>query len=166
MFYLFQMYVTSVFIWMLHMLHWLYTYIANYVLIVSPCFGMFQQVLLTTRSNLRASTRCTRCPCTSRRGPRRWSMQPAQHICMRAMLPPSLSHRGMCVVLSLALRHARCDPSLSHWSTRIGSLSHWGRRIVFPLSRMQLDGQDDAWGAAGGGVGRSSSRRRRLFPKK
>jgi hypothetical protein len=47
----------------------------------------------------------------------------------------------------------------------LGSLSHWGRHVVFPLSRMQLDGQEDAWGVAGGGVGRSSSRRRHVFQK-
>jgi energy-converting hydrogenase Eha subunit C len=45
--------------------------VATYVLIVSPCFSMLQQVLLPTCSDLRASTRFTRRPCMTRRGPSR-----------------------------------------------------------------------------------------------
>jgi hypothetical protein len=41
MFYLFQMYVISVFIWMLHMLHWLYTYVTN---VCFNCFTLFRYV--------------------------------------------------------------------------------------------------------------------------
>jgi hypothetical protein len=86
-------------IWMLHMFshicykcmfqmfHLFQTYISNilsgyciccsgythmlqtYVLIVSPCFSMLQQVLLPMCFDSRESTRCTRRPSTTRCGP-------------------------------------------------------------------------------------------------
>jgi hypothetical protein len=172
------------FVWMLHMSQ-------TYVSIVLPCYSTLQQVLLSKHSDLRASTRCTRRPYNNRRGPPRWSMQSAQDMCMRIVLPPSFSHWGTRAVISLALGYACCDPSLSHaarvsltlgharcsLSLELGytrcvpsllhvvvlSLSHWGTRDVFPLYLSQ----EEAWGVAtaGGGVG-CSNRRRRVFPQK
>ena len=44
------------FIWMFHMLHWLYTCCKHMFQFVSPCFSILQQVLLPTCSNSRACT--------------------------------------------------------------------------------------------------------------
>jgi hypothetical protein len=107
------------------------------------------------------------------------SMQLAQHICMRAILPLShtlgqawcalsLSLSGACALWSLSLSHA-VGVSLALGAHALCSLSCIGVRALcsLPLSCMQLGGQKDAWGAeaVGGGVGRSSSRRRRVFQK-
>jgi hypothetical protein len=100
MFLLFQTYVASVLsrycISCGSYIHMLQTYVS----IVSHCFSILQQVLHPTRSDSRASTRCTRHPCTTRPGPLQWSMQPSQHMCIRVVLPPSLSHWGTGAVLS------------------------------------------------------------------
>ena len=85
----------------------------TYVLIVSPCFSMLQLVLLPTCSDSWASKRCTRYPYNTRRGPLWWSMQSAQHMCMRTVLPSSLWHWGARAMLSLALGHTHYDSSLS-----------------------------------------------------
>jgi hypothetical protein len=98
-------YVASVFIWTLHMLQLLDTYDAN------VCFSL-QWVLLPTRSNSRTSTRCTKRPCTTRYGPPRWSMQSAQHMCMRAMISLSLSLYVVCSQgVSRISACALCSPS-------------------------------------------------------
>jgi hypothetical protein len=110
-----------------------------------------------------------------RHGPHSGASSQLKHMCMRVLLPPSLSRIGTCALaLFLTLGHARCDP-LSRMQlglSRIGacapcSFSCIEVRAVFPVSRMQLVGPEDAWGAVGGGVGHSSSRRRRrVFRKK
>jgi hypothetical protein len=99
---------------------------------------MLQQVLLPTRSDSRASTRYSRHPYTTRHGPPWWSMQPAQHMCMRTMLPLSNTHWSTRAVLSLslALGHACCDPSLSHM--QLGSLSHWGSLLLSRIGARAL----------------------------
>jgi hypothetical protein len=82
-----------------------------YVSIVSSC--LLQQVLLPTRSISRASTRCTTCPCTTRRGPPWWCMKPAQHMCMHVVLPPSLSSgHARCALSRIGVR-ALWSPSLA-----------------------------------------------------
>jgi hypothetical protein len=176
-----------VFIWMLHMLKWLYTYVISvcskcftffrrmlqvflsacciccggymhmlqpYVSIVSPCFSMLQQVLLPTPDS-RASMRCTRRPCTTRHGPPRWSMQPAQHICMRAVLPRSL-----------VLGHAHCSHSrIGGMRTMICLSLAWGyARSVPSLFRMQLSRSTRMLSRVGAAAARGDmgcSRRRR-----
>jgi hypothetical protein len=101
MFHMFQTYVPSVLSGCCICCSGYTHMLKTYVLIVSHCFSMLQQVLLPMCSDSRASTRCTRRPSTTRRGPPWWSMQPAQHMCMHVMLP-------------LALGHCICDLSLSH----------------------------------------------------
>jgi hypothetical protein len=102
-------------------------------------------------------------------GPPRWSMRPAQHMCMRAMLPPSLSHWVMRAVIPLF-------QDLSYWGTCVVFfLSHWGTRILFPLSLAcswarprtcssgQVQQRKEAWGAtvAGGACSKKSKKRHR-----
>jgi hypothetical protein len=146
MFHLFHLDVACL-ISMMHMLQWLYTYVASvcskyftcfrrmlqvfyldvtYVTnIYFNCFSMLQQVLPPTRSNSRARSRCTRHLRTTRRGPHGGACSRLNICaCTLCSLP-----------LSLALGHARCalsrfgyaccDPSFSHADTarvsRIGA---------------------------------------------
>jgi hypothetical protein len=141
MFHMFQMYVASVLsgccICCSSYIHMLQTYVS----IVLPCYFTLQQVLLPMHSDLRASTRCTRRPYSTRRGPPRWSMQPAQHMCMHAVLPPSFSYLGARVLWSLCIRvgvlwslSLACSWGFSHiGACTLFSLLNWGMRIVFPL---------------------------------
>jgi hypothetical protein len=93
------------------------------------------------------------------------------HVYVRCAPFLSLSHWGTCVVLSLALGHARCDPSLSHVAglSRIGarklrSLFHIGVSALCSLSfslacswvgrRMHgAQQEEEVWGAAAAGGG-------------
>jgi hypothetical protein len=109
-------------------------------------------------------------------------MQPAQHMCMRSVIPHSRSHWDTCAMLSLTHWGTRAVISLSHAvvvSLALRhvccslSLLHCGMRTVFPLSCMQLCSLSrigacalcshsllHATGRAGGGVGRSNRRKK------
>jgi hypothetical protein len=121
-------------------------------------------------------------PFTTRHGPSRWSMQPSQRMCMRAVLPPSLA-LGTRALLSLSLSlsrilgYARYDPSLSH-AARVSlvsehvccalSLALGYTRYVLSLSHIAGRAHAHALSSRRNiveGVGCSSSRRRRVFKK-
>jgi hypothetical protein len=115
---------------------------------------MLQQVLLPMRSNSRARTHCTRRPYTIRHGPHGGACSRLIHMCMHAVLPPSLSHWGTHAVLSLVLGTHVVIP-LSRMQMQLGSLSHWGHAHYVPLSL--ATGRVHAHALSG----RRNSRRRR-----
>jgi hypothetical protein len=113
MFYLFQDIRCKCFIWMLHMLQWLYTYVTNVCFncftFVSVCCNMCYSPRALTRGQARAAQGA---PTPSGVIPLGGACR--QHNTCACYAPsPSLSHWGTHVVLYLALGHTRCDPSLA-----------------------------------------------------
>jgi hypothetical protein len=81
-----------------------YVAVVRHIYVANVYFSL-QWVLLPTCSNSQTSTRCTKRSCTTRCSPPRWSMQPAQHMCMRAMISLCVWYAAK---VSLALGHVRC----------------------------------------------------------
>jgi hypothetical protein len=104
------------FIWMLHMLKWLYIYVAN---VCFNCFTLFQYVVTGATPHTL------------------WLM--GKHVLHQTPLPhqtwsPTVEHAA-----SLTHVHVRCAPFLSRIRAHaLCSLSHWGTHAVIPLSHMQL----------------------------